>query len=174
MFELSRRAWLPALVLSLTGVMHAVPAPAQDSPAKRDDASKPDSSTQSTSPSKAPNAPMTSAQQDHVTASRSDSAVKEKSNDGNRAVLAPAKRGKTTHGVGAAKSAPAHDATTTGATASRPKPSKEMGANPDGHAPVEAHSAVKENPKLPNRLPPAQGAPGAPSPNTHPEDPQNH
>ena len=122
---------------------------------------------------------MTSAQQDNVSASRSDSGVKEKTNDGNRAVTAPAKAGGTTHGVGAAQAASPNAPTTTGATAPRPthaRPThahKKHSAKTDSGAPVETHSVVKDNPKLPSRMPPPQGNPSAPPPNQHPAEPQN-
>lgn len=156
MDKLWRRAWLPALVLSLGGFLHAAPAAAQDS------AAQPSSG------------PMTSTQQDHVTASRSDSGVKENAHDGNRAVTARAKSGGTTRGVGKALAAGPKAPTTTGATAPRPAPNaRESRADSAQGAPVEAHSALKENPKLPLRMPPAQGAPSAPPPNQHPSAPQN-
>ena len=156
MDNLWRRAWLPALILSVGGVLHTTAAPAQDSTPKPSGGA------------------MTSAQQDNVSASRSDSGVKEKANDGNRAVTAPAKPGGTTHGVGAAQAASPNAPTTTGATAPRPTQApKKHSAKTGSGAPVEAHSAVKDNPKLPSRMPPPQGNPSAPPPNQHPAQPQN-
>jgi hypothetical protein len=167
MDKLWRRAWLPALILSVGGVVHTTAAPAQDSSAK------PAAPTQDSSPKPSGGA-MTSAQQDNVSASRSDSGVKEKTNDGNRAVTAPANPGGTTHGVGAAQAASPKAPTTTGATAPRPTHApKKHSAKADSGAPVEAHSAVTENPKLPSRMPPPQGNPSAPPPNQHPSEPQN-
>jgi hypothetical protein len=155
MDKLCRRAWLPALILSVGGVIHTTAAPAQDGSAKPGGAA------------------MTSAQQDNVSASRSDSGVKEKTNDGNRAVTAPAKPGGTTHGVGAAQAASPNAPTTTGATAPRPTHApKKHSAKTDSGAPVERHSVVKDNPKLP-RMPPPQDNPSAPPPNQHPAEPQN-
>lgn len=157
MYKLWRRAWLPALLFSISGIIQTTPAPAQDSSAK---------------PS---GVPMTPAQQDHVTASRSDAAVKETPNDGNRAVRAAPKPGDSTHRMGAARRRSAKAAPTTGATAPRPKASSSLKPGANGHyrAPTEAHSALKENPKLPSRLPPAQGASSAPPPNQHAEEPQS-
>jgi hypothetical protein len=167
MYNLWRRAWLPALLLSISGVIQTTPAAAQDNSAK------PAAPVQDSS-AKATSGPMTSTQQDHVSASRSDSAVKEKPSDGNRAVTAPAKPGASTHGVGAAQAASAKAPTTTGATAPRPAPTSQKSSAKTGqNAPVEAHSVVKENPKLPSRLPPPQGNPSAPPPNQHPAEPQN-
>ena len=167
MYNLWRRTWLPALLLSISGVIQPTAAPAQG------DSAKPTAPAQDVS-SQATSGPMTSTQQDHVSASRADSAVKEKPSDGNRAVTAPVKPGAATHGVGAAQAASAKAPTTTGATAPRPTPtSHKSSAKADQNAPVEAHSAVKENPKLPSRLPPPQGNPSAPPPNQHPAEPQN-
>ena len=161
MDKLWRRAWLPALIFSVGGAIHTTAASAQDTAAKPGSAA------------------MTSAAQDNVSASRSDSGVKEKTNDGNRAVTAPAKPGGTTHGVGAAQAASPNAPTTTGATAPRPthaRPTharKKHSAKTDSGAPVETHSVVKDNPKLPSRMPPPQGNPSAPPPNQHPAEPQN-
>lgn len=166
MHKLWRRAWLPALIFSLCGVIHTTSAPAQDSSAT------PASPAQGGA-AKPTGGAMTSAQQDQVTASRSDAGVKEKTNDGNRAVTAPARPGGTTHGVGAALAASPKAPKTTGATAPRPATTSETSGKAAHKAPVEAHSAVKENPKLPSRMPPPQGNPSAPPPNQHPAEPQN-
>jgi hypothetical protein len=166
MDNLWRRAWLPALILSFGGVTQTAPALAQDN------AAKPAAPAQHSS-TKPSGAAMTSAQQDNVSASRSDSGVKEKANDGNRAVTAPAKPGGTTRGVGAAQAASPTAPKTTGATAPRPATTSETSAKAGQKAPVERHSAVKENPKLPSRMPPPQGNPSAPPPNQHPAEPQN-
>lgn len=167
MDKLWRRAWLPALILSVGGVIHPTAAPAQDSSAKRAAPSQDNSQTPGSSA-------MTSAQQDYVSASRSDSGVKEKTNDGNRAVTVPAKPRGTTHGVGVAQAASPNAPTTTGATAPRPTHApKKHSAKRDSGAPVETHSVVKDNPKLPSRMPPPQGNPSAPPPNQHPAEPQN-
>jgi hypothetical protein len=155
MDKLWRRAWLPALILSVGGVIQSAPALAQDSSAKPGGAA------------------MTSAQQDNVSASRADSGVQEKTNDGNRAVTAPAKPGSTTRGVGASQAASPKARKTTGATAPRPATTAETSSKAAQKAPVEAHSVVKDNPKLPSRMPPPQGNPSAPPPNQHPAEPQN-
>ncbi len=147
MSNLTQHTVVPTLVLCLGALIPIAAASAQES------SSKPSST------------PMTSAQQDNVTGARSDPSVKEPANDGNRAVHA-ARKGNT--------KAAAHAPTTTGATSPRPTvEGKKSPGDARGGTPVEAHSAVKENPKLPTRMPPPQGAPSAPPPNDHPETPKS-
>ena len=162
MDKLWRRAWLPALIFSVGGAIHTTAASAQDSRCEARQRRHDLGGGRITS-----------------SASRSDSGVKEKTNDGNRAVTAPAKPGGTTHGVGAAQAASPNAPTTTGATAPRPthaRPTharKKHSAKTDSGAPVETHSVVKDNPKLPSLMPPRRSSPSAPPPNQHPAEPQN-
>jgi hypothetical protein len=144
MFKLWRRAWLPVLVFCVSGIVQTSPSIAQDNSVKQT------------------GTPITPAQQDHVTASRSETAKDKKdkkANDGNRAVQAAAKPGDTSA---------VHPIPTTGATTPRATAMQKSPANP-GHAPVEKHSAIEQNPKLPAELPLRQAAPSRPAP----QDPPN-